>query len=298
MPNRTPTNAKATRCKATEGAQQCLKAEHPKMQNHTWGSRGETPQWRADGTAKPDRDHTDQLPRVPEGGFVDVPESPMDAAAMQTPATPDPAPVGGYFNGDNTPEPYEHVDGLRHRHQGEDDLHPEGDLRHIHDSGILVYLPHPDETPRTVNTQQARELLANQEPGGALLGEVQEQARERGDLKPSATVDEDDRRDMERQRGHRHLIQSDGPRPVSVSGAPGSRLADVSSIASTLTLFGIPVELQDVLTWAQIAKHALDSIIEEVIRTRQPADPALITAALDAIDHIARARGLVRGGGS
>jgi hypothetical protein len=113
--NRTPTNAKATRCKATEGAQQCLKAEHPKIHNHTWGARGETPQWRADGTPKPDRDHTDQLPRVPEGGYVDVPESPMDAAAMQTPATdphgpsdalaakhyPDPAPVGGYFNGDN-----------------------------------------------------------------------------------------------------------------------------------------------------------------------------------------------------
>jgi hypothetical protein len=101
MPNRTPTNAKTVRCKATEGAQQCLKAEHSKHSNHTWGSRGETPQWRADGTPKPDRDHTDQLPRVPEGGFVDPPESPMDAAAMQTPASPDPAPVGGYFNGDN-----------------------------------------------------------------------------------------------------------------------------------------------------------------------------------------------------
>jgi hypothetical protein len=100
MPNRTPTNAKTTRCKATEGAQQCLKAEHPKIHNHTWGARGETPQWRADGTPKPDRDHTEQLPRVPEGGFVDVPESPMDAAAMQTPTTPDPS-VGGYFNGDN-----------------------------------------------------------------------------------------------------------------------------------------------------------------------------------------------------
>jgi hypothetical protein len=101
--NRTPTNAK-TRCKAVEGAQQCLKAEHPKIQNHTWGSRGETPQWRADGTPKPDRERTEQLPRVPEGGFVDVPESPMDAAAMQTPAAPDPAPVGGYFNGDNAPD--------------------------------------------------------------------------------------------------------------------------------------------------------------------------------------------------
>jgi hypothetical protein len=89
--HRTPTNAKATRCKATEGAQQCLKAEHPKIQNHTWGAKGATRQWNADGSPKPDHDHvTDQLPRVPEGGFVDVPESPMDAAAMQTPVTPDP----------------------------------------------------------------------------------------------------------------------------------------------------------------------------------------------------------------
>jgi hypothetical protein len=166
--HRTPTNAKTTRCKATEGAQQCLKAEHPKMQNHTWGSRGETPQWRADGTPKPDRDHTDQLPRVPEGGFVDVPESPMDAAAMQTPATPDPgAPVGGYFDGDNDPPP-------------------------------------------TVKTPEARELLRDQPPTGDLLSEAQAKARERGDLKPSATVDEDDRRDMEQRRNHPHLIQSDG----------------------------------------------------------------------------------------
>jgi hypothetical protein len=111
MPNRTPTNAKTTRCKATGGAQQCVSATHGAHQNHRWGKRGETDQWNIDGSPKiPDpADVTDQIPTgpgidefgsTPEGGYVDVPESPMDAAAMQTPATPDPS-VGGYFNGDN-----------------------------------------------------------------------------------------------------------------------------------------------------------------------------------------------------
>jgi hypothetical protein len=82
------------------------------------------------------------------------------------------------------------------------------------------------------------------------------------------------------------------PRPNVLAGPPGSRLADVSSFSSTLTLFGVPVELQDELTWAQIAKHALDSMIEEVLRTRQPSDPALVAAAFDAILHVAKARGV------
>jgi hypothetical protein len=241
--HRTPTNAKATRCKATEGAQQCLKAEHPKIHNHTWGARGETPQWRADGSPKPDRERTEQLPRVPEGGFVDVPESPMDAAAMQTPATPQP---------------------------------PE---------------------PQRGNTQQAREWLANQPPTGPLLGDVQEQARSQGLVKPKGG-DEVDRADMDRLGAtHRH-VQRDGPRPVSVSGAPGSRLSDVASRVIHLTMDGYPAEVHDEVIWTEIATHALVSMREEQARTKAPADGALVAAALDAIDHIARARGLVRGGGS
>jgi hypothetical protein len=47
------------------------------------------------------------IPSVPEGGFVDVPESPMDAAAMQTPATPDPPrdPATASEDGAEWPDP-------------------------------------------------------------------------------------------------------------------------------------------------------------------------------------------------
>jgi len=83
-------------------------------------------------------------------------------------------------------------------------------------------------------------------------------------------------------------------RPVSISGAPGSRLADISSIASTLTLLGIPVELQDEFVHYQLAKHAIDSAIEEIIRTRGPSDVALLTAAYDAVAHVVQARGLLK----
>jgi hypothetical protein len=264
--NRTPTGTKTVRCKATEGAQQCLKAEHPKIQNHTWGVRGETPQWRADGTPKPDRDHTDQLPRIPEGGFVDVPESPMDAAAMQTPASHDPAPDGSYFS--DPPDPV-----------------MERDLQDMEQARQEA------REPQRGNTQQAREWLANQPPTGPLLGDVQEQARSQGKVKPKETT-EDDRRDMERHRGHRHLIQSDGPRPVSVSGAPGSRLSDVASRVIHLTMDGYPAEVHDEVIWTEIATHALVSMREEQARTKQPADGALVAAALDAILHVAKARGL------
>lgn len=88
---------------------------------------------------------------------------------------------------------------------------------------------------------------------------------------------------------------------MSLSGVPGSRLADVSSFSSTLTLLGIPVEFQDELTKIQFAKHALDAMIEETIRTKQPGDMALLMAAIDAIHQIARARGvplIVNGGRS
>ena len=85
-------------------------------------------------------------------------------------------------------------------------------------------------------------------------------------------------------------------RSLTLSGAPGSRLADVSSLASTLTLLGIPVELQDEFTWYQIAKHAIDSAIEEIIRTRRPSDAALLVAAYDAVGHVVVARGLLGDG--
>jgi hypothetical protein len=44
--------AEAPRCTATEGAQRCLKEQHSGIRNHTWGPRGETSQWNADGTPK------------------------------------------------------------------------------------------------------------------------------------------------------------------------------------------------------------------------------------------------------
>lgn len=41
------------RCKATEGAQQCIRAaRHPKVKGHTLGPRGETKEWNADGTPR------------------------------------------------------------------------------------------------------------------------------------------------------------------------------------------------------------------------------------------------------
>jgi hypothetical protein len=87
MAKRTPTDdtAKATRCKATEGAQQCLKAQHPKFQNHTWGSRGATKEWNADGT-----------PRVVDFQFVAANPGPATEDLAVTPprdgeqADPDP----------------------------------------------------------------------------------------------------------------------------------------------------------------------------------------------------------------
>jgi hypothetical protein len=202
MPNRTPTGAKATRCKATHGDEQCQREKHSEMTSHTWGPKGATKQWNADGTPKPDpSDETVQLPRVV------VPEPLPDAQASD------------YFNGDNA-------------------------------SG-----PNPEH--------------------------LQAEAREIAERRPDA------------------IAGNGSARPISISGAPGSRLADVSSFSSTLTLLGIPVELQDEFTWYQIAKHAIDSAIEEIIRTRGPSDVALLTAAYDAIGHVVQARGLLsKDGGS
>jgi hypothetical protein len=59
MASRALSAVKATRCKATEGAQQCLSAQHGKLQSHRWGAKGETDQWNADGTPKPPARHDD-----------------------------------------------------------------------------------------------------------------------------------------------------------------------------------------------------------------------------------------------
>lgn len=194
MVNRTPIDS-GSRCEATEGAQQCLQAKHNKSRNHTWGQRGETSQWNADGTPKAQPDPADETVRLPR---VVVPPPLPDTQAAD------------YFNGDNT------------------------DRDQLEAESMAIAERRPD----AISNGQAR--------------------------------------------------------PISISGAPGSRLADVSAIASTLTLFGIPVELQDELTWYQIAKHAIDSAIEEIIRTKQPADPALLTAAYDAVGHVIQARGLLK----
>jgi hypothetical protein len=92
----------------------------------------------------------------------------------------------------------------------------------------------------------------------------------------------------------RRTIATNGqPRPNAVIGPPGSRLADVTARAVSLSMDGYPAEVQDEVIWTEIATHALVSMREEQAQTRRPADPALIAAALDAVDHIARARGLV-----
>jgi hypothetical protein len=85
MANRTLTAAKAVRCKTVEGAQQCIKEQHPKIKGHTWGPLGETAQWNADGTPKVTPDApTDEFGSVPGKGYVPVPNEVAlsQAAAM------------------------------------------------------------------------------------------------------------------------------------------------------------------------------------------------------------------------
>jgi hypothetical protein len=287
--NRTPTNAK-TRCRATEGAQQCLKAEHSKVQNHTWGARGETPQWRADGTPKPDRERTEQLPRVPEGGFVDVPESPMDAAAMQTPATPDPAgPTVAYAR---------------------------PNLGHPDPEGFLE--DHQADPPRTVTSEQAREQLRAEgvDPeeaagewfdGEATASAAREQARiERnraearasGEIK-SATVDDDDRRDLERLRSHPDVAQS-APVRRTAADLPGHSIGDITADDAMDSVLFDDTESQLKLEriWLRTAARTILRIGAERHRYGKLADAEQLMALRDQVEHLLTNRGLVRGGGS
>jgi hypothetical protein len=196
MASRTPTTTrKATRCTVAEGAQQCIKEQHGKLIGHTFGPRGETKQWHADGTLK--GQHEDE-------------RRPLD------PETEGP---------------------------GKDEF---GSV-----PGVGYIEPDPPVT--------ADELVAAE----------QEQAAE-----------------------HSALAVPDQPRPVAVSGAPGSRLADVASRAVHLTMDGYPADVHDEVIWTEIATHALVSMREEQARTKRGADPALITAARDAIGHVAQVRGL------
>lgn len=178
--------------------------------------------------------------------------------------------------------------------------HGDGDTRHVHrlgnvphdhdaDGGAIIWHDPPD---------QAEDQLPS-----VVVPEPLPDAQHRDYFNGDNTPDPEPRQVEAREIAQRHpdAIASNGqpPRPVSVSGAPGSRLADVSSISSTLTLFGIPVELQDEFTYYQLAKHAIDSAIEEIIRTRGPSDPALLTAAYDAVGHVVQVRGLLsKDGGS
>jgi hypothetical protein len=186
------------------------------------------------------------------------------------------------------------VEGVAHDHGDGDTnhFHRLGDLPHLHsedgkavlldEHGKPLFTEGQDE-PRTVNTEQARELLRTE------AAEKEMAERRVTALKAEAAEIEARRPDA---------ITRDGPRPVSVSGAPGSRQADVISRMHALAFEGYPAEVQDEVIWTEIATHALVSMREEQARTKRHADPALVAAVLDAADHIARARGLVRGGGS
>jgi hypothetical protein len=218
---------------------------------------------------------------------------------------------------DDTPT----VEGVQHVHfdddgnPAEDHLHRGGDRRHVHlaDGKVEFADGHTDQLPRASDPPLPEGFGSDQfgtdpatgtyhappdpAPGShhadMLNGEAEAKAAAHR-AKIAGAVTPAEVKEMEAIRDRHPDILPEGyqPRPNVLAGPPGSRLADVSSFSSTLTLFGVPVELQDELTWAQIAKHALDSMIEEVLRTRQPSDPALVAAAFDAILHVAKSRGV------
>jgi hypothetical protein len=109
---------------------------------------------------------------------------------------------------------------------------------------------------------------------------------------PPVTADELVAAEPEQAADAGALAGPDQPRPVAVSGAPGSRLADVARRAVHLTLDAYPADVHDEVIWTEIATHALVSMREEQARTKRGADPALITAARDAVLHVAQVRGL------
>jgi hypothetical protein len=198
---------------------------------------------------------------------------------------------------DDTPT----VEGVQHAHYdddgniAEDHLHRLGHMRHLHlEDGKVEFA---DGRPAEIIAATSDPPLPDPSPGSHhadMLNGESEAKDEARRAKIAGAVTSAEIAEMEDIRTSHPDILPEGyqPRPNVLAGPPGSRLADVSSFSSTLTLFGVPVELQDELTWAQIAKHALDSMIEEVLRTRQPSDPALVAAAFDAVLHVAKARGV------
>jgi hypothetical protein len=184
--------------------------------------------------------------------------------------------------------------GVAHNH-GDDDahhIHRLGNITHTHDDdGRLVF--EGDDGQPVVDDGQP---LPAEGPGKDQFGSVpgvgyvepdpptaNELAEAEQELRAEAA---------EIARRHPDIAVPDQPRPVAVSGAPGSRLADVASRAVHLTMDGYPAEVHDEVIWTEIATHALVSMREEQARTKRGADPALITAARDAISHVAQVRGL------
>jgi hypothetical protein len=216
---------------------------------------------------------------------------------------------------DDTPT----LEGIHHDHHDDDGnvaeshLHRLGHLRHIHledgkvefaDGRPAELIPLPDPHG------PSDELAAKHFPGPTEAQREEQRADLAGQRRAeiAAAVTDDDIAEMEEIRERLPYVQPNGllpprhvidqPRSVAVSGAPGSRLADVTALVSTWTLLGFPVELQDELTQIQLAKQTLDEMLEDILRNRQLSDPRLVSALVDTTDHIARARGLVRGGGA
>jgi hypothetical protein len=194
--------------------------------------------------------------------------------------------------------------GIAHDHGDGDKnhLHRLGDLPHLHDEHGKAILLNEHGEPLFDDATPADPAPA---PGGhhadVFNGEAERKHAERR-AEIVAAVTDDDIAEMERIRtSHPDILPANSqPRPVAVSGAPGSRMSDVASRVIALTMEGYPPEVHDEVIWTEIATHALVSMREDQARTHRHADPALVAAALDAVDHIARARGLVRetGGGS
>jgi hypothetical protein len=217
---------------------------------------------------------TDTIP-VPEGGFVDVPESPMDAAAMQAPASPDPAPVGGYFNGDNAPDPV-----------------MERDLQDM-------------EAARERDRKLA--LGGNQQALDRLTG-TDESAREeqRADVADqrraaiAASVTEGDRQDMERIGASHHDIKRPAPVRQTATDLPGHSIGDITADDAMDSVLFDDTEAQLKLEriWLRTAARTILRIGAERHRYGKLADAEQLMALRVQVEHLLTIRGLVGGGGS
>jgi hypothetical protein len=288
--NRTPTGTKTVRCKAVEGAQQCVSATHGKLQNHRWGKPGETDQWNEDGSPKiPDRDHTDQLPRVPEGGFVDVPESPMDAAAMQTPATPD---LADHWT--CAAKVRDDFDGTLHvcdRHD-EHDPDPAVQGHHWRQLSQAADLD-GDNAPDPVMERDLQDMEAAREEQRA---DVADQRR----AAIAAAVTDTDRKDMERiGASHPDVVR---PTPVRQSAAdlPGHSIGDITADDAMDSVLFDDTEAQLKLEriWLRTAARTILRVGAERHRYGKLADAEQLMALRDQVEHLLTNRGLVGGGGS